>query len=183
MTDRNVLIRQLTQVFRTDGMSLEEARADAETFVGAAVKLGRLRKAPASPEVVAARKVARDLLSGTRSERLSADEEHVSATPKSGHRCAAPELRESFGGEGTHHSRCVIEGDLLRVRDVDGATKLLLDLREVSLVRRLADGYSDGTATVSIVLRTGEREEVDLPSAADYERVVSHVVALRRGGA
>lgn len=91
----------------------------------------------------------------------------------------------SFGGrwdaqrENTPPSWCEIVGDMLRVRDVYDSSVCVLDLREVSFVRRLADEYSDGTATVWIVLRVGETLKLDLPTAADYERVADHVASLR----
>ena len=75
--------------------------------------------------------------------------------------------------------RCEIVCDVLRMRDTSGATECVLDLRDVSFVRRLADEYSDGTATVWIVLRVGETFKLDLPTVADYERVADHVAALR----
>jgi hypothetical protein len=75
--------------------------------------------------------------------------------------------------------RCEIVGDSLRVRDTSGATECVLNLRDVSFVNRLADEYSDGTATVWIVLRVGETFKLDLPTVADYERVADHVAALR----
>lgn len=68
---------------------------------------------------------------------------------------------------------------MLRVRDVYDSSVCVLDLREVSFVRRLADEYSDGTATVWIVLRVGETLKLDLPSAEDCDRVVEHVALLR----
>lgn len=87
--------------------------------------------------------------------------------------------REALKEASASPSRCEIVGDTLRLRDVYGSSVCVLDLREVSFVRRLADEYSDGTATVWIVLRVGETLKLDLPTAADYERVADHVASLR----